>query len=505
VRGYLKKEKFSLALGFRGAGRIQPNRAIRRLPVVVAVLAAGCWLAFAGEQTRWEEHRKKIAQLDFDAIERKRDDKFQQYRLLDIGGVKPGMVVGEIGAGEGYLTFHLAARVGPTGKVYANDIVEDMALEIIRRRAKEKGLANIETILGADDDPRFPKDSLDLVFFLNSFHEVRKQVELLGNLVPSLKPGAKVIIHEWEAEKPMDVGPTGDRNYTRQELLDIIARSPFKVETIDTSFPGPRSAAFVLTVKDQASSQPASAAILKELNGMLLNFCYNKPQLELAGGGKIFRKDSDGTLWRFDFHEISDIVINLEGEAHGGIIDGCRAHLALIPSQGLAAAVLINGENVRSIEICDRIFAALLPAYERQWKAASPPGAGPPQTPAFKPPAGLVGIWEGIIHTHEGDVRVRFTAEQGGGMRIARGDAPGVWGESLAPLKTPVMNRGVCVVHFPQFFALSDAPAAGHRTVLGLTIRKDRLSGEASLIASDGSYSLPSFIALDRVKSGDAQ
>jgi len=185
----------------------------------------------------------------YDAIDKKRDAMFEQNRLLDIGGVKPGMVVGEVGAGDGYLTFHMAARVGPAGKVYANDIIEEKALEIIRARAKEKGLTNIEAILGTEDDPRFPRASLDLVFFLNSFHEVRHPVDLLKNLVSSLKPGAKIIIHEWAAEKPQKAGPDGDRNYTRQELLDIIGRSPFQVVTIDSTFPGPPSAAYVLSLK----------------------------------------------------------------------------------------------------------------------------------------------------------------------------------------------------------------------------------------------------------------
>lgn len=211
---------------------------------------------------RRDEYRKKLSQLDFDALDRKRDQMFQQYRLLDVGGVKPGMVVGEVGAGDGYLTFHLAARVGPSGKVYANDIIEERALEIIRSRAAKKGIAHVETILGTEDDPRFPKDSLEAVFMLNAFHEIRDPVALLTNLVPSLKAGAKVIIHEWEAQTPRAIGPSGDRTYARQEFLDVIARSPFEVESIDTSFPGTHPAVYVLSVKAEAKKAPASARVL---------------------------------------------------------------------------------------------------------------------------------------------------------------------------------------------------------------------------------------------------
>jgi creatinine amidohydrolase len=205
---------------------------------------------------RREEHRKQLSQLDFDALDRKRDEMLRQYRLLDVGGVKPGMVVGEVGAGDGYLTFHLAARVGPSGKVYANDIIEERTLEVIRSRAAKKGIAHIETILGMEDDPRFPKDSLEAVFMLNAFHEIRDPVALLRNLVPSLKAGAKVIIHEWEAQSPGAIGPSGDRTYTRQEFLDIISRSPFEVESVDTSFPGTHPAVYVLSVKAGAKKGP---------------------------------------------------------------------------------------------------------------------------------------------------------------------------------------------------------------------------------------------------------
>jgi hypothetical protein len=37
--------------------------------------------------------------------------------------------------------------------------------------------------------------------------------------------------------------------------------------------------------------------------------------------------------------------------------------------------------------------------------------------------------------------------------------------------------------------------------VLGLHLRGDRLSGEANTIASDMSYSLPSFVSLKRVET----
>lgn len=185
---------------------------------------------------------------------------------------------------------------------------------------------------------------------------------------------------------------------------------------------------------------------------------------------------------------------------HGGWMDGCRAHLAMIPSEGLGVAVLINGENLRSIQVCDGVFAALLPAYAKALEAAGPGQDAPPSQPAFRPPAGVVGTWEGRIQTHEGIVPVRLTVGPDGRMEISRLDPSGRPGEGLTPLKPPTVNRGVLVVHFPQVFVTSDATAPSHRTVLGLHIRPDRLSGEANTIASDMSYSFPSYVSLKRVE-----
>jgi CubicO group peptidase (beta-lactamase class C family) len=185
---------------------------------------------------------------------------------------------------------------------------------------------------------------------------------------------------------------------------------------------------------------------------------------------------------------------------HGGWMDGCRAHLAMIPGEGLGVAVLINGEGAPSIRVCDWIFATLLPEYARRLDAGPPPAGPPPVPPAFRPPPAVVGIWAGAIKTHEGEIPVRLVVEAGGRVELSALDAAGVPGKAFEPLKTPAVNRDVFVVHFPQAFSTSDAPAASHRTVLGLKIRQNRLSGEANLIASDMSYSLPSYAEFKRVE-----
>ena len=89
----------------------------------------------------------------------------------------------------GYFTLKLAKRVGPSGKVCANDIVGDFLAEI-RDRAEELKLSNIETVLGTTSDPRLPANQLDMVFVVRSPHDMDMPVEVLDSIAAGLKPGA---------------------------------------------------------------------------------------------------------------------------------------------------------------------------------------------------------------------------------------------------------------------------------------------------------------------------
>lgn len=161
-----------------------------------------------------------------------RDRDHQPDKVMDLMGVKAGMVIGEVGAGSGYFTFHLARRVGETGKIYANDISR-RALNSLERRKEREGITNIETIVGEVEDPLLP-EGLDMVFIVNAFHDIARQVVLLDNLAPSLKPGAAVVILDRDPEKFRD--STG-HFLTREEVLERIAESVFELDRTETFLP----------------------------------------------------------------------------------------------------------------------------------------------------------------------------------------------------------------------------------------------------------------------------
>ena len=123
--------------------------------------------------------------------EKDRDTKLQVQRVMDVLGIRPGAGVADIGAGSGWFTVRAARRVGPGGAVYAVEINPDF-LEHIRNRAQREGFRNIQTILGEEDDPLLPANSVDSVLLLKTYHEVAKPIPLLQNLRKSLRPDARI-------------------------------------------------------------------------------------------------------------------------------------------------------------------------------------------------------------------------------------------------------------------------------------------------------------------------
>lgn len=120
-----------------------------------------------------------------------RDEKLQINRVMSILGIESGKNVADIGAGSGWFTVRAAKRIGADGKVFAVDINPE-AVSHIQARAQQERLSNVNAILSKPDDPLLPADSVDAVLLLKTYHEVAHPVELLHNLRPALRAGAKV-------------------------------------------------------------------------------------------------------------------------------------------------------------------------------------------------------------------------------------------------------------------------------------------------------------------------
>ena len=177
---------------------------MNRLGTILLVLAlAGCQAAPAhrneSEETKrdraFPEAHRPIAKIVSSrwSDEESRDRLREAGVVMDRAGIRRGMTVADIGAGEGYYTIRLAQRVGMDGRVLAQDIVPQVR-DALAERVNRERLDNVSVKLGEPDDPKLPAGSFDRVLMVHMYHEIEEPYEFLWNLRPSLKQGGQVIV-----------------------------------------------------------------------------------------------------------------------------------------------------------------------------------------------------------------------------------------------------------------------------------------------------------------------
>jgi len=135
-----------------------------------------------------------VVKLDYRRIA-SRDGWQRPDRVLRALALRPGDRVADVGAGGGYFTFRLARAVGPGGRVYAVDL-DPAAVRGVAAGARRRGLANVEAIQAAADDPRLPPRSIDRVLLCNAYHHLGNRPAYLRRLAASLRPGGRIAILE---------------------------------------------------------------------------------------------------------------------------------------------------------------------------------------------------------------------------------------------------------------------------------------------------------------------
>jgi len=130
-----------------------------------------------------------------------REEQEHPEVVIDAMELRGGEVVADLGAGSGYFTFRLAAKVGKTGKVLAVEIQDEM-LEALRRRGTALGVTNVEEMKGSDTDPKLPASGVDMVLMVDVYHELAYPYEVMTKVREALKPGGRVIFVEYRKEDP---------------------------------------------------------------------------------------------------------------------------------------------------------------------------------------------------------------------------------------------------------------------------------------------------------------
>ncbi|WP_085524389.1 class I SAM-dependent methyltransferase [Tuberibacillus sp. Marseille-P3662] len=155
------------------------------------------------------------------------DDRKQRLpydQVIDRLALDPNDVVADLGAGNGYFTIPMANHTEET--VYAVDIELKM-LEMLKKRAKETHVENIEYV--NSDLETIPMDdhSIDKVLIAFVIHEVPSVVNTLNEIKRILKPGGTVMVIEWEAVESED-GPPLHERLASKELMKVLQDHGFQ-------------------------------------------------------------------------------------------------------------------------------------------------------------------------------------------------------------------------------------------------------------------------------------
>ncbi len=177
-------------------------QALRRIHAASLGLALALLVAPAAAQQKpaGPQHGRLFPPQDLGVLEGPDRELWQRpEQIMDHLGIGEGSVVADIGAGGGWFTVRLARRVGPNGRVYAQDIQPEM-IGAINRRVEREGLEDrVRTVLGTSDDPQLPVP-VDVVLIVDTYHEMDDPRTLLRNLRKSLKPGGRIGIVEHTKE-----------------------------------------------------------------------------------------------------------------------------------------------------------------------------------------------------------------------------------------------------------------------------------------------------------------
>jgi ubiquinone/menaquinone biosynthesis C-methylase UbiE len=164
-----------------------------RIFTVCALLLAAC--RAQPSQPQFPSAHRDVAPIvgDTFSTEDARDRAGEAEDVMELAGVKRGMSVADVGAGQGYYTVRLAPVVGSKGRVLAEDIQPEVR-DALSERVQRERLDNVAVKLGTPDDPMLPAQSFDRIFLVHMYHEVQSPYAFLWHAREGLKPGGEMIL-----------------------------------------------------------------------------------------------------------------------------------------------------------------------------------------------------------------------------------------------------------------------------------------------------------------------
>ena len=230
-------------------------------------------------------------------------------------GLKAGDVVADVGCGTGFLARRIARIVGPTGKVYCQDIQPEM-LELMKQRAAAEGVSGITAVLGTADDPKLPKGEATWVLLADVYHEFDDWRTMLRQLRTALAPLGKVALVEARAEDNSAGYINPQHRMSVRQVLAEWKASGYRLVELQESLPSHH--VFILESTDAASQSAAGLVFVAKTKGVR-RFRIELVREDASTTARIvegYRALLDGTM------SPRDRWTTLQADGHYGVVRG---------------------------------------------------------------------------------------------------------------------------------------------------------------------------------------
>jgi predicted methyltransferase len=209
--------------------------------MLCALFAFACGRAAAADV-----YDAAVAHPGRSAADLKRDALDHPADILRLSGIKPGMRVADVLAGDGYYSELASYVVGPQGKIYMiNNAAFDGWSDGLQARLKGGRLSNVEHETLDLNHMNLEAGSLDAVFLIKVYHDLYwvdsgndwpkiDTRSVLDQLARALKPGGVLLLVDHSAKPGSGAGAASslhriDEGYAVKDFesrgLKVIAKS----------------------------------------------------------------------------------------------------------------------------------------------------------------------------------------------------------------------------------------------------------------------------------------
>ena len=172
--------------------------------------------------------------------------RYETSRLAETLELKPGMIVADIGAGEGKWTAAVASRVGPGGHVFSTEL-DPKRIEKIRRAVRKAGLANVTVVAAGPQETGLLENCCDAIFLRGVYHHLTQPAAINQSLWKALRPGGLLVVIDFPPKlllwpwRPKGVpNNRGGHGIPQRVLIDELGREDFDMKAIISDWPGGR-------------------------------------------------------------------------------------------------------------------------------------------------------------------------------------------------------------------------------------------------------------------------